>query len=79
MRRLLVFLRPYWRQLLVAFVAISVSAAASIAQPYLVKVAIDTYIARRDVAGLQSLALLYLGVLPTRVLEWAAASIGGII
>ena len=45
MRRLLEYLRPYWRQVAVAFVAIIVGAAASLAQPYLIKVAIDDYIA----------------------------------
>ena len=41
MRRLLWYLRPYWRQVLVAFVAIIVGSAASLAQPYLIKTAID--------------------------------------
>jgi ATP-binding cassette subfamily B multidrug efflux pump len=63
MRRLLGYLRPYWRQVLVAFVAIILGAAATLAQPYLVKVAIDRYIAAGRLDGLGSLALLYLGVL----------------
>ena len=63
MRRLLVYLRPYWRQVAVAFVAIIVGSAASLAQPYLIKIAIDRYIAQRQLAGLDRLAALYLAVL----------------
>ena len=47
MRRLLGYLRPYWRQVALAFVAIIVGAAAQLAQPYLIKVAIDRHIADR--------------------------------
>src|SRR5882757_7722163 len=63
MRRLLQYLRPYWRQVALAFVTIIVSAVASLVQPYLIKVAIDRYITQRQMAGLDSLAALYLTVL----------------
>jgi ATP-binding cassette subfamily B protein len=63
MRRLLQYLRPYWRQVALAFVTIIVSAVASLIQPYLIKVAIDRYISQRQLAGLDSLAALYLTVL----------------
>jgi ATP-binding cassette subfamily B multidrug efflux pump len=63
MRRLLEYLRPYWRQVGVAFVTIIVSAVASLVQPYLIKVAIDRYISQRQLAGLDGLAALYLTVL----------------
>lgn len=63
MRRLLTRLRPYWRQVAVAFVAITVGAGMSLAQPYLMKVAIDDYIAAGDLPGLNQIALLYVGVL----------------
>ena len=63
MRRLLQYLRPYWRQVAVAFVTIIVSAVASLVQPYLIKVAIDRYITQRQTAGLDTLAALYLTVL----------------
>ena len=33
MRRLLLFLRPYWRQVAMAFAAILVGAGAALAQP----------------------------------------------
>jgi ATP-binding cassette, subfamily B, multidrug efflux pump len=63
MRRLLQYLRPYWRQVALAFVTIIVSAVASLVQPYLIKVAIDRYITQRQLAGLDGLAALYLTVL----------------
>jgi len=63
MRRLLQYLRPYWRQVLLALVAIAVGGVASLIQPYLIKVAIDRYILARRLAGLDGLAALYLTVL----------------
>jgi ATP-binding cassette subfamily B protein len=63
MRRLLQYLRPYWRQVALALVTIIVGAVASLAQPYLIMVAIDRYIAQRQVAGLDGLAALYLTML----------------
>ncbi len=63
MRRLLQYLRPYRSQVLVALVAIVAGGAASLAQPYLIKVAIDRYVASRQLDGLNSLAMLFLGVL----------------
>jgi len=63
MRRLLQYLRPYWRQVGVALGAIVVGSAASLAQPYLIKVAIDRYIAAGRLDGLDRIALLYLAIL----------------
>jgi ATP-binding cassette, subfamily B, multidrug efflux pump len=63
MRRLLHYLRPYWRQVAFALVAIITGAAASLAQPYLIKIAIDRFIASRQLSGLNGLALLFLAVL----------------
>jgi ATP-binding cassette subfamily B multidrug efflux pump len=63
MRRLLQYLRPYWAQVLTALVAIIAGGAASLAQPYLIKVAIDRYVAARQLEGLNTLALIYLAVL----------------
>jgi ATP-binding cassette, subfamily B, multidrug efflux pump len=63
MRRLLHYLFPYWRQVIVAFIAIISGAAASLAQPYLIKVAIDGYIAAGSLDGLDRLAWLYLAIL----------------
>jgi ATP-binding cassette, subfamily B, multidrug efflux pump len=63
MRRLLQYLRPYWAQVLVALAAIVAGGVASLAQPYLIKVAIDRYVAARQLEGLDTLAALFLGVL----------------
>lgn len=63
MRRLLAYLRPYWRRVGVAFGAILVGSAAALAQPYLVKVAIDDHVAQRTFEGLDRIALLYVAVL----------------
>jgi len=63
MRRLLTYLRPYWRSVCVAFVAIIAGAGAALAQPYLMKVAIDRYIAPMQLEGLNQLAVLYVAVL----------------
>ena len=63
MRRLLQYLRPYWRSVVAALVTIVVGGGASLVQPYLIKVAIDRYIAARRLTGLDRLALVYLAVL----------------
>ncbi len=63
MRRLLMYVWPYSRQLLVALFAIVVTSVAALAQPYLVKVAIDQYIANGQLEGVSRLAVLYIGVL----------------
>jgi ATP-binding cassette, subfamily B, multidrug efflux pump len=63
MRRLALYLRPYWRQVALSFIAIIVGAAAQLAQPYLMKVAIDRYIATGQLAPLNRLAALYFAIL----------------
>jgi ATP-binding cassette subfamily B protein len=63
MRRLLHYLRPYWRQVLLALGAIVGGAVASLAQPYLIKIAIDRHIAVNRLDGLDRLAAVYLGIL----------------
>ena len=63
MRRLVTYLWPYWRQVAVAFVAILIGSAAALAQPYLVKQAIDEHVATRQLEGLDRLAVLYAGIL----------------
>ena len=63
MRRLAHYLWPYWRQIGLSFVAIIVGAAAQLAQPYLMKVAIDRYIATGQLAPLDRLAALYFAIL----------------
>jgi ATP-binding cassette subfamily B multidrug efflux pump len=63
MRRLALYLRPYSRQVALSFVAIMAGAAAQLAQPYLMKVAIDRYIATGQLAPLNRLAALYFVIL----------------
>ena len=55
--RLLGYLRPYWRRMLVAIALILISSTLTLAAPYLIKVAIDQFIATRDAAGLTQIAL----------------------
>ncbi|MEO5895002.1 MAG: ABC transporter ATP-binding protein [Vicinamibacterales bacterium] len=71
MRRLLRYLRPYWRQVLIALVAIVCSSILQLAQPYLMKVAIDDYITAGNLEGLGWIAAVYLAVLiATFLLEY---------
>ena len=63
MRRLLGYLRPYRGQAAVALVALIGGSVTALAQPYLMKLAIDRYIARHDLAGLNHVALAFLVVL----------------
>lgn len=72
MRRLLRYLGPYWPQVLIALGAIVGASLLQLAQPYLMKVAIDEHIARGSMDGLERLALAFLGVLVgSFVLEYA--------
>ena len=63
MRRLLQYLRPYWRQVLFALAAIVAGGCADLAQPYIIKTAIDRYIAAGSTSGLDRLAVVFLTVL----------------
>ena len=63
MRRLLTYLGPYRRQVAIALVAIVAGSGAALAQPYLIKLAIDGYIAQGRSGELNRLAVLYLGIL----------------
>lgn len=65
MRRLLVFVRPYWRRLAVAMLLLFGAAFAELAPPYLVSRAIDGPIAARDPAGVIPIFALYLLALLT--------------
>lgn len=64
-RRLLGFVRPHWRRMVLAFVLMLVATGLTLLIPYLTKVAIDTYIVQGDASGLHVIALLiavaYLG------------------
>ena len=57
---MVIMLGMNWR---LALVAIAAGGSASLAQPYLMKIAIDRYVAARTLEGLDRLAALYLVVL----------------
>lgn len=57
-RRLLVFLKPHWRVMVVACGLMLGTSALRLATPYLVKVAIDEHIIQGDIVGLDGVALL---------------------
>lgn len=50
--RLLAFLKPHWRRLLLALAATLVTSGLALLAPYLIKVAIDADIGHGDIAGL---------------------------
>ena len=63
MRRLLGFMRPYRLAIGAALASILGLSVLQLAPPYLTKIAIDTHIATGEIDGLNTLALLLLGVL----------------
>ena len=63
MRRLLGYLRPYKLQVAIALAAIIASSVLQLAQPWLMKVVIDRYIATGNFDGLNLIALGFLGIL----------------
>ena len=63
MRRLLRYLRPYTMYVAIALAAIISASVLQLAQPYIMKLAIDRYIATGDLQGLNRIALIFFGVL----------------
>ena len=63
MRRLLGYLRPYNFQAALALAAIISGSVLQLAQPYLMKLAIDRYIAAGDFSGVNVIAVVFLLVL----------------
>lgn len=63
MRRLIGYLRPYKARAFFALCAIITGVGFQLAQPVLVKRAIDRHIATGDLSGVGTVALLYLGTL----------------
>ena len=59
--RLLTYLRPYWFLVLLAGLCLAAYTGAQLLGPFLVKVAIDRYVAAKDLAGLNRIALAYVG------------------
>jgi len=68
LRRLMDYLRPYWKQLLVVLALVLVGAASQAAAPYLIGRAIDGAIGQRDGAALDRTMLLLLAVYITGTL-----------
>ena len=63
MRRLLRYLWPYRLQVAVALASIICASVLQLAQPYLMKVAIDRHIATGDLRGLETIAVGFLAIL----------------
>jgi ATP-binding cassette subfamily B multidrug efflux pump len=62
-KRLWRFMLPYKRLFLAAMLLLPLQQAFGLAQPYLMKIGIDQYIANRDLGGLNTVGLLFLGAL----------------
>src|SRR4030095_9627972 len=60
-KRLWQFIIPYKRLFLFSMLLLPLQQAFGLAQPYLMKVGIDQYIAGKDLWGLQNVMLLFLG------------------
>jgi ATP-binding cassette, subfamily B, multidrug efflux pump len=60
MRRLLKYIRPYRGSAFLATLYILAASSLSVVQPYITKVAIDRYIRRGDLAGLNDISILYI-------------------
>jgi ATP-binding cassette subfamily B multidrug efflux pump len=63
MKRLLKYLKPYFKWVMIAIVLTIGVALASTIRPYLTKVAVDNYIANKDANGLRNIILLLLGAI----------------
>jgi len=55
--RMLAYLRPFWRQMLAAFLLMLLESGLTLLMPFLLKEAIDRYIAQGDLTGLTRIAL----------------------
>src|SRR4030095_15446916 len=67
MRRLIGYLRPYWKQVLIAFALLVVDAALETIPPLLTMLAIDRYIAAADTGGLAIVAGAYILTLAVKL------------
>jgi ATP-binding cassette subfamily B multidrug efflux pump len=62
MARILRYLRPYWKLLAVSFTFLLLHTGTQLLGPYITKIAIDRYITRGDINGLDLMVWTYLGV-----------------
>lgn len=67
--RLMAFLKPYRRWVITTIGLMVVGSAAGLAGPYLMKVAIDSYIEPRNFHGLLMMCLVYVGI---HLVNWVA-------
>ena len=63
MRRLILYLKPYTWQVIVAVVLLLLISVTRLAGPYLIKIAIDQYILQGDTAGLLFILLVFIRIL----------------
>lgn len=63
MKRLLTYVKGYWRYFAVAVLALLGSTVTDLARPYLLKVAIDDHIAKGDTRGMATLGLAFIGLI----------------
>ena len=63
LRRLWHYVRPYRTRFLLALVCLPLTSACVLAQPYLLKLAVDRYMANHDAEGLAVVGMLFAGVL----------------
>jgi ATP-binding cassette subfamily B multidrug efflux pump len=63
LRRLWRYIRPYRGQFILAVVCLPLTSAFLLAQPYILKLAVDNYIAHNDAAGLTRAGLLFVTAL----------------
>ena len=71
-RRLLGYVRPYQKQVLIALVWQTIAMAAYIAGPYLIKIALDSGMAAKNLDVLAQVVVLYLAA---SVVQWAGTFI----
>jgi ATP-binding cassette subfamily B multidrug efflux pump len=63
LRRLWRYVRPYRGQFTIALLCLPLTSACLLAQPYILKLAVDHYIAHGDLRGLACAGLLFVGAL----------------
>ncbi len=63
LRRLWRYVRPYRAQFILSIICLPLTSAFLLAQPYILKLAVDQYIAHSDAEGLAKTGLLFIGAL----------------
>jgi len=61
-KRIWQFVRPHWKLLLISLVMMPITVGFEVAQPYILKVAIDDYITQFKLNGLEIVALVYVAL-----------------